>query len=170
MKNEYRYQFGEEIKTVTIERDGDRFRVTIDDKLYNLAAERLARGQLNLVLDNRHLQIHVAHNGPRHYVAMDGETWVLERPQAQSRRRGGGAAVGSGSGSLEAGMPGLVLDVPVSEGDLVERGQTLVLLEAMKMELRISAPFAGQVAKIHCVEGQVVERGQLLVELEEENS
>ena len=42
-----------------------------------------------------------------------------------------------------------------------------MLLEAMKMELRISAPFAGQVSGIHCASGQVVERGQILIELKQ---
>jgi biotin carboxyl carrier protein len=63
-------------------------------------------------------------------------------------------------------MPGVVLEVLVGQGDYVERGQTLVLLEAMKMELRISAPCAGYVRRVHCTEGQVIERGQKLVEIE----
>ena len=63
-------------------------------------------------------------------------------------------------------MPGLVLDVLVNEGDPVAKGDTLVLLEAMKMELRISAPGDGRVAKVLCQAGQVVERGQVLVEIE----
>jgi biotin carboxyl carrier protein len=67
-------------------------------------------------------------------------------------------------------MPGLVLDVLVAEGDPVERGDVLVLLSAMKMELRIAAPAAGQVTKVHCQAGQVVERGQALVEITAEDA
>jgi biotin carboxyl carrier protein len=63
-------------------------------------------------------------------------------------------------------MPGLVLDVVVGEGDEVERGDVLVLLSAMKMELRITAPVAGQVTRVHCQAGQVVERGQQLLEIQ----
>ena len=62
-------------------------------------------------------------------------------------------------------MPGRVLDVLVAAGDSVQKGDTLVLLEAMKMELRIQAPADGQIARVLCTAGQVVERGQLLVEL-----
>jgi biotin carboxyl carrier protein len=64
-------------------------------------------------------------------------------------------------------MPGLILDVLVKDGDEVARGDTLVVLEAMKMELRITAPYVGRVRRIHCATGQVVERGQVLVEVEE---
>ena len=95
---------------------------------------------------------------------MGGETWMLERPQPQQKRRGAGAG-GPSSGQIEAAMPGLVLDVLVAEGDRVERGDVLVLLSAMKMELRIAAPAAGQVTKVYCQAGQVVERGQTLVEI-----
>ena len=50
--------------------------------------------------------------------------------------------------------------------DTVARGAPLVLLEAMKMELRLTAPQDGQVSKIYCAPGQVVERGQRLVEIQ----
>jgi biotin carboxyl carrier protein len=62
-------------------------------------------------------------------------------------------------------MPGLVLNVLVEEGEEVQQGQPLVLLSAMKMELRMAAPAAGRIVKIHCQAGQVVERGQVLVEM-----
>ncbi|MCB0002281.1 MAG: acetyl-CoA carboxylase biotin carboxyl carrier protein subunit, partial [Anaerolineae bacterium] len=55
--------------------------------------------------------------------------------------------------------------VLVSAGDAVERGETLVLLEAMKMELRITAPAGGTVTGVRCKAGDVVDRGQVLVEI-----
>ena len=67
-------------------------------------------------------------------------------------------------------MPGRVLDVLVAAGDAVKRGATLVLLEAMKMELRIQAAADGQVTRIHVKPGEVVERGQVLVEVDESPS
>jgi propionyl-CoA carboxylase alpha chain len=55
--------------------------------------------------------------------------------------------------------------VLAGEGAMVVKGDTLVLLEAMKMELRVAAPSAGRIVKVNCQAGQVVERGQVLVEL-----
>lgn len=164
MKTEFTYQIGDEIRTVTIERDGDRFQVTVGDNAYQIRAQRPEHGRLNLQVGDRRLRAHVASDGLRRYVAMAGQTWTLERPQPQQKRRGA-AAGGPGAGSLEAAMPGLVLDVLVAEGDEVQQGQPLVLLSAMKMELRIAAPAAGRVTKVHCQAGQVVERGQVLVEI-----
>lgn len=71
----------------------------------------------------------------------------------------------SGTESLEAAMPGQVREVLVTEGQSVEQGQTLALLEAMKMEIRVAAPQAGNVVRVLIQVGQVVARGQQLFEL-----
>jgi biotin carboxyl carrier protein len=164
LKTEFTYQVGDEIKTVAVEREGDCFQVTVGEAIYQVRAQRPEHGRLNLQVGDRRLRAHVAHDGLRRYVAMAGQTWALQRPQPQQKRRGA-AAGGPGAGSLEAAMPGLVLDVLVAEGDEVEQGQPLVLLSAMKMELRIAAPAAGRVTRVCCQAGQVVERGQVLVEI-----
>lgn len=164
MKTEYTYQIGDEVQTVTVEREGDTFRVVVGENSYQVRAQRPEHGRLNLQVGDRRLRAYVASDGPRRYVALAGQTWTLERPQPQQRRRGA-AAGGPGAGSLEAVMPGLVLNVLVEEGEEVQQGQPLVLLSAMKMELRMAAPAAGRIVKIHCQAGQVVERGQVLVEM-----
>tara|TARA_B100000945_G_C20300862_1_gene557974 strand:- start:99 stop:608 length:510 start_codon:yes stop_codon:yes gene_type:complete len=71
------------------------------------------------------------------------------------------------AGSLIAPMPGKILKMCVNEGENVTSGQDLVLMEAMKMEHRITSPIAGTVTKIHFNEGQQVEQGNLLIEVEE---
>jgi 3-methylcrotonyl-CoA carboxylase alpha subunit len=65
-------------------------------------------------------------------------------------------------------MPGLVLRVLVREGEPVHTHQTLVVIEAMKMEHAIEAPHDGVVKKVHCQEGGRVSEGQLLIELEQD--
>jgi biotin carboxyl carrier protein len=64
-------------------------------------------------------------------------------------------------------MPGTVLRVLVSAGDEVEARQPVVVLEAMKMETPLVAPFAATVAEVHVAEGDRVGGGELLVELSE---
>jgi biotin carboxyl carrier protein len=67
------------------------------------------------------------------------------------------------SGSLVAPMPGKVVSVDVSVGDTVRKGQTLVVLEAMKMEHAIGSPVEGTVHEVKVSAGDQVERGALLV-------
>ncbi len=73
---------------------------------------------------------------------------------------------GSASGNVMAPMPGKVLQVLVKEGDGVEEGQPLVVLEAMKMENVIKAAANGTVSVVEAAQGQAVEKGALLVGFE----
>ena len=163
MSREFRYQVGDEVRTVTVEAAGDRYIVRVGDRVLHLTARRGANGRLDLDLDGRRLRAHVAADGQRRYVSIGGESWTLQPPDPRAGRRTTGGAAG---GSLTATMPGRVLDVLVRAGDAVQKGDTLVLLEAMKMELRIQAPADGQVSRVLCAAGEVVERGQTLVELQ----
>jgi biotin carboxyl carrier protein len=72
---------------------------------------------------------------------------------------------GSSAQSVAAPMPGNVLAVRVREGDTVEAGQVLVVLEAMKMENNVAAPAAGKIARVLVAPGQQVQRAETLVEL-----
>ena len=67
---------------------------------------------------------------------------------------------------LAAPLPGLVVAVRASAGDRVRRGQTIIVVEAMKMELPVRAPGDGVVRAVRCAVGDQVERGQRLVDME----
>jgi biotin carboxyl carrier protein len=64
---------------------------------------------------------------------------------------------------MKAPMPGLVVNLPVALGDLVQRGQTVAVLEAMKMENDLTAPRSGVVKDIKVAKGQAVNQGQALL-------
>ena len=91
-----------------------------------------------------------------------GALYIFRRPE---RRRRSGAASDEASGDILAPMPGAVMEVLVSEGERVERNQTVVVMESMKMELVIKAPRDGIVRRVVVEPGQQVERGMRLLEL-----
>lgn len=100
----------------------------------------------------------------RAWVWVDGRTVVLDPPE-QRARRGGGQA---GHDTLAAPMPATVAAVSVAAGDHVQAGDTLVLLEAMKMEVPLRAPHTGIVTAVRCAVGDLVQPGTPLVEIDEE--
>jgi biotin carboxyl carrier protein len=67
---------------------------------------------------------------------------------------------------LQAPMPGRILDILVKEGDQVEQHQTVLILEAMKMENDLVAPAAGIVATVDAVKGSIVQPGETLITIE----
>ncbi len=76
------------------------------------------------------------------------------------------APPGKGEGGVVAPMPGAILALKTREGDNVVAGQTLLVMEAMKMENAITAPYAGTVTKIYVREGDATAEGDLLVDVE----
>lgn len=75
------------------------------------------------------------------------------------------AAASRGEGGVVAPMPGLVLKIHVREGDAVAAGQTLLVMEAMKMENAVASAYAGTVARVYVREGDAIAEGDLLVQV-----
>ncbi len=100
--------------------------------------------------------------GDTHYVDGPGGLSVLVEKDRYPAP--GGAEQ---SGSLQAPMPGRVVEVASAQGDEVEKGQVLVVMEAMKMEHGLRAPHSGRVASVLAAPGEQVESGQVLVVMAE---
>ena len=103
----------------------------------------------------------VAASGDVRWVFLEGNTYEIEVELEGRRRR-----PAAGQGSLSAPMPATVVRVDVSPGTPVHRGDTLVILEAMKMELPIRASSDGTVKSVSCQPGDLVQPGNALIEIE----
>ena len=101
-------------------------------------------------------------------AVVEGKTFNIEVPNAQAapRARRSGGSKKKKSGTVSANIPGKVVTVEVSLGDVVEEGQVILILEAMKMQNEIQAPISGTVISVSCEEGQAIEANVPLVVIE----
>ena len=99
--------------------------------------------------------------GDVRWVFVNGRVFELSEARPLARARAGH------HGALTAPMPATVRRVLVGVGDAVKRGDSLVILEAMKMELPVRANGAGIVTAVHCREGELVQPGLTLIEIGE---
>ncbi len=159
----YRFQWGQEVYDISIERNAEGYLAQVDGVPYELNVLDAQPGQLSLLFEGRPVTLYWAEQGGKRWISMDGCTYLLEKPTLGSRR----GIEGESAGSLRAPMPAQVRDIHVAEGVLVEKGGTLMLLEAMKMEIRVQAPKAGRVARLAVQKGQSVNRDQELAFIED---
>ncbi|MDX1640410.1 MAG: acetyl-CoA carboxylase biotin carboxyl carrier protein subunit [Balneolaceae bacterium] len=93
-------------------------------------------------------------------------TTVKDEQDLLLEKLGFHAGATASSGSLNAPMPGKILEIIVKEGDTVEELQPVLILEAMKMENELKSPSRGVVSKLHVQQGDNVEKNQLLIDIE----
>ena len=159
----YRFQSRQQVFEVALEREGDTYLANIDGQPYRLEILDLQPGVLSLRFEGKPITLYWAADGSQKWISRDGCTYRLEKPAprtAHPQSDGGGQAV-------TAPMPAQVREIQVSEGDRVQKGQPILLLEAMKMEIQIKAPAGGQVERLLVKNGQAVDKDQVLAEITE---
>lgn len=120
-------------------------------------------GIYSVLLGHRSLTVHIVSNGEEREVWVDGRRYAIS--VADPRDRSGRQKKQTSAGPLEvrAQMPGKVVKLLVSEGAVVQAGQGLIVVEAMKMQNEMKSPRDGPVTKIYVSEGAAVAAGQKLM-------
>ncbi len=111
-----------------------------------------------VIVDGETFEVTIEGDGPTYQVEVGGRTFEVEVPNAgpAPKRRSGGGGKKKRSGTVSANIPGKVVTVEVTEGQHVEEGQVILILEAMKMENEIQAPVTGTVTSVQCEGGEAI--------------
>ncbi len=137
----------------------------VDGKPIRASLTPLNNGGLVLLRqDNKARELHVMPQGNSIYAVMvNGRHLIaqVEKNCDKPKKRQDQA----NQGAVNAPMPGMVVEVLVTEGQQVEKGDTLVILESMKMQMQLRSPFTGQVCKVAVENKAQVEKGTLLVQV-----
>ena len=145
-----------------------RYRLTVGDDVWEVDGRLTAQGIYSLLIGGVSYVADVVDREGTCRVDVMGEAYevlVEEQTRWIIRTRGGAAGGGAGQ-TVRAPLPGKITHVAVRPGDRVQAGDTLVVIEAMKMENEFKAAAAGTIAEVRVTPGQPVNPGDVMVVLE----
>lgn len=152
-KREYRVQLNGNECTV----DGETVQLDLE-RLNNAGLHQLRRGNQNVEVVMQSLSERTCE------LLTRGRRWLAEIEPANRHTRKRTRDIPAGD--VVAPMPGLIVEMAVQAGDVVEVGQVLAVEEAMKMQMHLRAPVAGRIKRIAVAVGDQVEKDALVIELE----
>ena len=156
---------GERQYAIEINRDDQ---ITIDGMAYPIDLRVIDEATFSLLIDNASHEALVESSNGEIHVLLRGRLYaarVEDERASRLRQSGGGLHTGSGEVTIKSPMPGLIVAVAVAEGQAVKKGQTVVVLESMKIENELKAPRDGTITSIKILPRQSVEQGQPLAVL-----
>ena len=159
----YRLSHLDEVFDVDVQKEKDGFIVTVNDTEYRVTYFTAQGNHAVMKIQEKNYTMFFAQDGDKRYVSYDGEYYTIDiaRPAKSGIR-----ASEQETNSVVSSMPGLLVKMPVTVGEKVSAGQTLAIVEAMKMQNELQAPCDGVVKKVNFKEGEQVDAFQPIVELE----
>ena len=163
----YTVHVGDSTLEIDIDRDGN---VRMGDEVLDADLQTSADSTLySLILGHRSHQLRVEPGEDAYRVQLNGVTYEVvvedERTRLLAGVKFGGATAASGELAIKSPMPGIVIDVAVKEGDVVDAGQVLAVVESMKMHNEFAAPRAGTVRAVRVAPGAKVQQNAILLTL-----
>jgi biotin carboxyl carrier protein len=148
----------------------DEKHVSVDGKIYEIDFESVS-GQpvYSLIVDGRSHESYIYQGEENWQVLLRGRLYpvtVEDEREMRLRAAAGGRVAETGEFHLRAPMPGLVVAVPVTEGQDVKKGEVILILESMKMQNELKAPRDGTIGRIRVRPGESVEQKQTLLSVQ----
>ena len=154
-------------RTIALEKKGGVFIVRAGAAVFEADICRISDEELQIHVGGRSLPVYVVHDGQHRIIAAEGRVFTISEPSREGERFLRPDEKSQDAISyIKAPMPGKVIKINVSEGEEVRTNQSLVILEAMKMENEINSAAAGIVKKIHVLAGDLVDAEKTLIEIE----
>jgi biotin carboxyl carrier protein len=141
--------------------------VSVDGTVYEVDFESVS-GQpvYSLIVDGKSHEGYVARSDDTWQVLLRGRLYpiiVEDEREKRLRSAAGGGVAETGEFHLRAPMPGLVVAIPVQEGQPIQKGQVLLILESMKMQNELKSPRDGTIGRLRVKPGETVEQKQTLL-------
>jgi biotin carboxyl carrier protein len=160
----YLTTIGEKTFKIDINRDSE---VVLDDVPQELDLRAIDdAGLYSMLIDNKSYEALVEEEDGEYRVLINGVLYHVQVADERAKRlaeAAGAFASTSGELQMKSPMPGLIVAIPIAEGDVVKKGQVVLILESMKMENELKAARDGTVTAIKVQPRQAVEQGQVML-------
>ena len=163
---EYEFNLRGEKRRVILEGKPPAMKATVGEREHDVDWVVVPGGVISMIVDGRCRTARVARRDGGLVVWVGGRRFELDVGSADDETVGAAGAGGAVSGAIKAPMPGSVVKVLVAEGDEVEAGQSLVIVEAMKMENDVRSPIDGVVKTVNVAAGDSVGTTEAMIEIE----
>jgi len=155
------YEHGNNVYKVTIEKKEEKYFLTYDNTEYKVEAEEIKPGHLKIKIGDRVIKSVITEGDKEKFVFVDGNVYKVKPVELTARPK----KKKKEEGDLKSPISGKVVNIKVKKGDKVKKDDVLMVIEAMKMEYLIRAPYNGTIKKINFKENDQVEIGQETFEL-----
>ena len=152
---------GDEVVELLVQSSGNKLSCRLGDERHEMTVTSVQDGVLCIIDNGIRQRCQYHRDGDSLYLQAFGESWSVTDLTHQPAA----GANGTGSGRIQASMDGAIIDVLVEPGQTVRQGETLVILEAMKMEHPVKVDCDGVVSQVLTNKGDQVKRNQLLAEI-----
>jgi len=153
-----------EFKLSLSRKEENSFRIKLKDRIIHLACEFVNDHEILLNVDGKIHNAIICSNTTSHTVFLNGHSFKLEKKSASQIL--GGTREKQAKRDIKTSMPGRIVKILSQEGDQVEEGQAVLILEAMKMQNEIKAPQSGALTQLKFKSGDSVEAGVVLFTIE----
>jgi len=159
---------GREYQDIEVKKDNNLYSVSINDNIEEFNIDFISKNILLFDKDNKIKDLTYTVKGNTVLLYKNGREYKYEFLDEKAVRKlssMGGLNAG-GPMTIEAPMPGKIVKVFKSIGDAVKEGESIMIMEAMKMENEMKAPYDGKITEIHVSENDTLENGEKLFSIE----
>jgi biotin carboxyl carrier protein len=156
------YEYENQIYNVSVERRNNFYFITYDNTEYKVEAEELQKGHLKIKLGDKIIKSIVTKGNQEKFVFVDGDIFKVKNIELTGIKK---TKKKEKENSLNSPISGRIVNIKTKEGAKVKKGQVLLVIEAMKMEYIIRAPYDGIVKKLKFKENDQIEIGQNTIEI-----
>jgi len=155
------YEHENHVYNVTVERRRDQYFVTYDNTEYKVEVDEIKPGHLKIKLGDRVIKCVITKGEKDKFVFVEGDVFKVKNIELTGAKK----TKKKEKGNLNSPISGKIVNINVKDGDMVKKGDVLMIIEAMKMEYLIRSPYNGKVKKVNFKEKDQIEIGQNTVEI-----